>query len=536
MDANAPGGIKVPSALSISEVVLTMLPLSYSVDSKPRHELVMVVAGVALAISLQLIVSRAGSLFTRHFWLDEFYTHALVADPSVGNSMKALAAGVETHPPALYLSLRAFTALIGRRDELAFRMFAFLSAMAALLGIYRTLRLTFPVWASVAGIMAVWAHQVMQRQSFESRFYVPWLAAIVWYCYFLVRSRDTRDLLLWLGIAATAAYACTVHYFGIITLALVLGAELLWRLQSRRPLASALIPSLAGPLALACCLPMLWEQRHATTLSSWMKDPEAENVISLISEIYAEAAIGMGVAIAWLGTLFSPPAMTVDRSDLRVGGQMGLSALLLLPVVLIVFSYVVQPALVPRYSLPAVAGLAPAVAWLYVRLSWRWALVTNLIFLGQGGWQLHEEARLMRTRDDQTRNLIHTLEERTDSELILYESPGEQYLVSYYAPRFGTQQDLLRRSYLIDFEKGDLKYEPASRIFVRDLARQYAKFYSPPAIMKWSDFRSQYTHAYLVPAFLRIFGDNAWVKTPYPGFNARKLTDQLYELSSENNR
>src|SRR5262249_17526440 len=151
-------------------------------------------------------------------------------------------------------------------------------------------------------------------------------------------------------------------------------------------------------------------------------------------------------------------------------------ALLALPIVLIIFSYVVQPALVPRYSLPAVAGLAPAAAWLFARLSWRWTLFAILIFLGQGGWQLGEEAKLMRKRDDQTRVLIRTLEGNTDSEPILYESPGDQYLVCYYAHRFGNQQDLLRRSYLIDFEKGDLAFEPASRIFVRDLARQYAKY------------------------------------------------------------
>jgi hypothetical protein len=485
--------------------------------------------GVALAISLQLWLAQAGSLFRRHFWLDEFYTHTLVTDPSLGHAMKALAAGVETHPPALYLSLRVFTALIGRHDELAFRMFAFVAALVALLGIYRTLRLTFPIWASLAGIMGVWAHQVMQRQSFEARFYVPWLAAIAWYCYFLVRSRDAGDLILWLGIAVTAAYACTVHYFGIVTLILVLGTELLWRVRCRRPLASALIPSMAGPLALACCLPMLLEQRHATTVGSWIKYPDNKSVIALIGDIYAEPAIAMCAGVAWLGTVFYSGSIAVHRPLLPMNRQVGISALLLLPIVLIIFSYAIQPALVPRYSLPAVAGLAPAVAWLFARVPWRWTLLAILVFLGQGGWQLNEQAMLMRARDRETQALLATLEAKTDSELILYESPGEQYLVCHYAPRFG----LVRRSYLIDFEKGDIEYEPESRIFVRDLARQYSKFYGPPAIMKWSEFRSQYKHAYLVPAFLHIYADDAWIKSPYPGFGARKVTEQLYELKSE---
>jgi hypothetical protein len=513
---------------------MTMSVLSAASDFKPRHELPIVIAGVALALSLQLILAQAGTLFARHFWLDEFFTHTLVTDPSLGHAMKALASGVETHPPALYLSLRVFTALIGRHDELALRMFAFLAAMVALLGTYRTLRLTFPIWASVAGIMAVWAHEVMQRQSFEARFYVPWLAAIVWYCYFLARSREAGDLGLWLGTAATAAYACTVHYFGIATLLLVLTPELLWRFRCHRPLASALVPSLAGPLALASCLPLLLQQRQATSVTSWMRYPEGVNVISLLGDIYAEPAVAMCLVIAWLGAVFASARLSAHAPVLALNQQVGISALLLLPIVLIIFSYVAQPALVDRYSLPAVAGLAPAVAWLFARVPWRWTLLAVIICLAQGGWQLYNQALLMRAKDGETQALIATLEAKTDSEPILYESPGEQYLVCHYAPRFGTQQDLWRRSYLIDFEKGDLEYEPASRIFVRDLGRQYAKFYGPPAIIKWSEFRTAYKHAYLVPAFLHIYADDAWIKSPYPGFGARKVTDRLYELKSEN--
>jgi hypothetical protein len=513
-----------------------MSVISQRPDFKPRHELAIVISGVALAVWLQLWLAGAGSLFARHFWQDEVYTHTLVTDPSLDHAMKALAAGVETHPPALYLSLRAFTALIGRQDELALRTFAFLAAMIALLGIYRTLRLTFPIWASLAGIMAVWAHQVMQRQSFEARFYVPWLAAIAWYCYFLVRSRDSGDWSLWLGTAATAAYACTVHYFGIITLVLVLGSELRWRSRSGRPLASALVPSIAGPLALACCLPMLLQQRQATSVSSWMKYPESMDVISLIGEMYVEPAIAICLVIAWLGAMLAPEPLTTRDYVLPLNRQVGMSALLLLPIVLIIFSYAIQPALVPRYSLPAVAGLAPAVAWLFARVPWHWTLVAILVFMGQGGWQLHDHAMSKRATDRDTQALLATLEESTDSELVLFESPAEQYVICRYAPRFGTQQDLFRRSYLIDFERGNIKYEPESRIFVRDLARQYAKFYGLPAIMKWNDFRAQHAHAYLVPAFLHIYADDAWVTSPYPGFDARKVTDKLYELKSQNTK
>src|SRR5262249_28035449 len=140
-------------------------------------------------------------------------------------------------------------------------------------------------------------------------------------------------------------------------------------------------------------------------------------------------AIALGLAIAWLGTVFSSGSMAVHRPVLGLNRQIGLSVLLLLPLALIAFSYVIQPALVDRYSLPAVAGLAPAVAWLFARLPWRWTLLAVLVFLGQGGWQLHDQALSKRATDRETQNLLETLEKNTDSELVLFESPAQQYPV-----------------------------------------------------------------------------------------------------------
>src|SRR5205807_2105332 len=149
---------------------------------------------------------------------------------------------------------------IGRHDELALRSFAFLAAVLALIGVYLILRMSFPLAASVVAVFAMWCHPVLQEQAFEARFYVPWLAAIVWYAYLLVRSRRGAGIALNVGLAFVAAYVCTVHYFGIITLLLVLGAELAWRWTRRLGLLTGVFASLAGPLALVFCLPMLFEQ------------------------------------------------------------------------------------------------------------------------------------------------------------------------------------------------------------------------------------------------------------------------------------
>src|SRR5262245_16592138 len=52
-------------------------------------EYLIVLACFAGMIAGQLWSSNSFSLFTRYFWLDEFYTHALVTDPDLGHSMRA---------------------------------------------------------------------------------------------------------------------------------------------------------------------------------------------------------------------------------------------------------------------------------------------------------------------------------------------------------------------------------------------------------------------------------------------------------------
>jgi hypothetical protein len=499
-------------------------------ESKRAHEFPIVVIALLAALLLQVRLAQATSLFARHFWLDEFYTQTLVADPSIRHAMRALAAGVETHPPALYLSLRAFTALIARTDEVALRSFAFLAAVIALLGIYRTLRLTFPAWASLAGVMAVWSHPLMQRQSFEARFYVPWLAALVWYSYFLTRCREDLRLAGRVAVAGTALYVCTVHYFGIISLALVLTAELSQRALSRQRIWPGVAASMIGPLGLVACLPMLWQQRQATTLSSWINQPDSASLVSFLKDIYAEPAIAVAATVAWLGTLFSSASAGSAAARPRLSSQAGMTSLLLLPLILVIFSYTVQPALVDRYALPAVAGLAPAVAWLFTRMSAYYPALAACLFLGLGGQQLYDQASTMRSKDRETQALISSIHAVAGSETILFESPEQQYLVCHYAP------NLLPWSYLIDFEQGEIGYAPSSRIFVRDLARKYSEFYGPPSIMKWSKFRANYKHAFMVPLFLLIYDPKAMLDKPYPGFYVHKVNERIYELIAKDKK
>src|SRR5262249_14970322 len=52
-------------------------------------EIAVVAAGLAALVAVQLVLANALSLFHAHFWLDELFTYAIVADPDVPHSLQA---------------------------------------------------------------------------------------------------------------------------------------------------------------------------------------------------------------------------------------------------------------------------------------------------------------------------------------------------------------------------------------------------------------------------------------------------------------
>jgi hypothetical protein len=490
-----------------------------------RPELVVVALVLAGVLALEVELAQAGYLFTRHFWLDEILTHTMVTDASLTHAMNALRSGVETHPPALYLTLRGFIALTGQKDEVGLRLFTVLSAFLGLLGIYRTLRQSFPIDASLAAAVGIWCHPLFQKEAFDARFYMPWLAGIAWYAYFLTRSRDEGGPSVQIGLAVTSIFVCTVHYFGIISLGLVLGGEMMARRARGRPLSPGLLSSCLGFVALAVCLPMLFQQRSAITVSSWQPEADWKVARSLFENIYLAKPLAIGAIVAWVGALVGGTrARTLEsEQESNANKQAPLSALLLLPVALVGFSFLVQPALMERYSVPAIAGLAPAIAWLLSRTTAPFILAAALLFLVWGGLQLNEQTAEAHQKDEHTTQLIRLIHEVTDDEPVIFESPREQYVVCRYAP------DLVKRSFLLDFEKSQTGFEPQSRIFVRDLARQYDHFYGTPPLMTLDRLRRE-KHAYLVGAFLSGGDPRATFEGPYPGFVIRYIGLELYEL------
>jgi hypothetical protein len=481
--------------------------------ASPR-EIVVLAGALAALAGAQLLVAGAGSLFTRHFWLDEIFTHTLVADPSLGHSMRALADSVETHPPAFYLLLRGF-ALVAGTGEAALRSFVFLFTLVALLGAYAALRLSFGRFVSCAAVLALWSHPLVLREAFDARFYAPWLAAAAWFVYFAARSqqpgRPPRA-----ALALTAVLLCTVHYFGVITLALAAGGAALASPLPLRERCRRLLPALAGPAALLCCLPLLVGQRGATTVPTWVPPTDLASVAAFIdglSPLHITLLLGGAFLAARLRLAAAPPWGP---------GPAGLLALGLLPLVLIGFSAAVQPVLIARYGMPAAAALAAVTALVGARLPRPVLAGGCAALLALGTWHLHGGARHAAYTDRHTDELAAVLRARTGNDPIAFQHTHELYVVCRYAP------DLAGRCVCLDVEPGQVEGVTHFRLFNRDLHRRYVAWYSRPGLIRWDDYRALPRH-YLVPAFDQLDG-LAGSAARYPGFVAEPVEAELYRL------
>lgn len=487
-------------------------------------ENLLILALLGAVVAAQLTISAGWSLLSRHLWLDEICTHAVVTDPDIGHAMRAISGGLEMNPPAYFLALRAFIHLAGRSDEVALRAFSLLTAVFGLAGLYAAMRLTFRPLVAFAAVLAVWCHHLIMAWAFEARFYAPWMAGVAWLAYLLASGRDGSGLGRRLLLALTAVFVCTVHYFGVLALGVVVGCELAARRRAGSRLWDGLGAAACGPLALLLWAPVLLQQRDAAAVATWVPAPTPATVWAFLDEIYLDRYLAVLAVAAWVAEVLRRSRGSGPGAE-RLGLQAGLTGLLLLPVIILALSCLFQPALVARYGLPAALGLGPVAAWLLDRLP-RWALTLVIALLGTAATkEVGTWARQEAVEGQVTDQLIATLRTADPAEPVLFESPARLYMVWRYGP------DVAARCALIDFEEGDIGPAAGSRVFVRDVARRFSEFYGGPRLVPWSEARRQ-RHAYLVGSFLTP-GESGSVRSgPYPGFLTRTLSRELelYEL------
>ena len=489
----------------------------------------LVALGLLGLIGLQIAVTNSSYLLHKYFWLDELCTYALLTDVSLVHAIRALRGTVEINPPGLNFMLLAYTSLTNSTSELALRSFALGTMILALVGVYAILReASYSVFVALAATLAVWCHPLILDHAFEVRYYGPWFAAAIWFCYLLAR---TRALALgsWgtVALALSSLVLCTVHYFGVLTLIIIVASEWLWQrgrlLYGRKHLAAIAL----GPLVIVgFAIFFLPYQKAIMTVPTWIPNPTPASIADLAMTLFLPLHLGAVVMVAWFSQLWpggnGPDGLSTGTAY-GTSGLIALTSLVLVLPMLIAISYLVQPVLVSRYGITAIAGIAPAVAHIMSRMKRIWLILLIGFFAAASAHELHQRSLRAREDDARTQELIHTIREHAGNSPVLFEAPHQLFVVWHYAA------DLRRQVFLLDFETDQFSNNVSRfRVFARDLARQFAKFYAAPGLMAWDQVRHA-NSVYLVPHH-QVFTKEPLPHQRYPQFIMTPVHGRLHRL------
>jgi len=340
--------------------------------SSPGLELLRVSTLLAVVAAQLFLASRAAKVpfaycFTRPFWLDEFHTLTVVQEERADQLLSKLARGGDFNPPGLHLILWLIYRATPLSDEALLRGFSCTCGAAGLAATYFLLRARFGwrvSWLSALGMVSS-SPQLLQ-QMFEARTYSFWFASIAVFCLLLTRPSTRSWATVAIGAAAVAM--CSIHYFGIIVLGVIAGSQLCCNFHEVRQRWLIGTACTAGVIALVAWLPLYFSQRGSVPVATWIPSPTLGGSGTFIAESIVTCALTMPVLAYGLQLLVYGPGSASSESGLEFKVFAGTCGLILWPLVLTAFSYIIQPAQVARYAVPTALAYAPLIALISRRL------------------------------------------------------------------------------------------------------------------------------------------------------------------------
>jgi len=240
---------------------------------------------------------------------------------------------------------------------------------------------------------------------------------------------------------------CTLHYFGILGLIAIVLAEILTSHATLRSRIWRLLTVSAGPIALGACLPFVRGQMegfsHLSYLGALTIDYAAGTVVELLG---VPMLIGGGLIIAWwiseLERSRHGDSERLREQDriVRLQPTAGLSALLLVPIMVILVSLVYQNLMLDRDMIAALLGSTALIAMLGCHLSSRVLAVAVIALVLISGLNLRVIATdLSALQTGEEFMLKQCVAMANDGLPIVTLSPQEAYLLYEYAPKIRPQ-------------------------------------------------------------------------------------------------
>lgn len=327
-----------------------------------------VAAGLLLAaMLLAALLTDHGILFSRPLWLDEYHTVLVASRSTPALVVSDLRHGADLAPPLLHLGVWTFRQLFGPLTATKLHALSFAAVWLALVLVYLSLRRVFATSVSAAGALAVASHALVISHTFEARYYGFWLlfcAAFAWAAG--VDHGRTSSKRRALAVAIASVLLCTIHWFGVLTLALMcvgvaVAGEGGWSGRVRR-----LGPAAAGIVVLSACSPLVFAQRKLFTTPIWVPDLNVGQVVEMSRTFFVSAVPVLATLILVAGTFREPGSVpTDDASRARWWRHPSMAALIslsLMPVVIALVSWLVQPTMLPRYAIATSLAWAPLAA------------------------------------------------------------------------------------------------------------------------------------------------------------------------------
>ena len=331
-------------------------------------ELALVATALAALTALVLFLTDGAILFTRPYWVDEWFTVLVTSRANPVAMLPDLARGADGGTGLFHGVVWLVRWLGGGPHPILLRAMSLACVFGALLLVYALLRRRVGRDAAVVGILAVGAHPLVVAHSYEARFYGPWLLCAAFYGWALSRSLDAPSSRARLEQGLAAALLCGVHFYGVISFSLMIGGVLLVRAADWRHTLRPLRPSLAGIVVVLAIIPIAIGQKRAYSVVTWVPEFAMGQVIAMGREFwFAAVPIVFLVAalLAWLIRRGSESAGSPLGAARAVFADPGIAALLALagmPLALAVVSAAGQPSMLSRYAIVATLAWAPLAA------------------------------------------------------------------------------------------------------------------------------------------------------------------------------
>ncbi|HEX7938514.1 MAG TPA: hypothetical protein VF483_05940 [Gemmatimonadaceae bacterium] len=479
------------------------------------RELGVVAALLAALATLGLAMGDGRILLTRALWVDEVHTVLLAGRASPIAVISDLANGADFGPPLVPLAAWTLRHVVGPLTPVLLHSASLICVLVALILIYRVLRFQFDAGASLVGTVAVGTQELVIAHSFEGRFYGPWLLCMALFALAVASPRKRWRL------AIASVLLCTVHWYGVIALCLMIAGAVAIQIRAWRVAARGLWPAVAGPIALAVCIPLSIGQRHALSVATWVADFSVTQLTTLLSSFWTTAVPAVAsliIAVAFAVRVLRPHKAHSGNRRSWNAGIAAFMALALTPFALAALSLVGQPSMVPRYNLPAVLAWAPLCA-VAAALLGRWpqrAAALALAWLWLAGYSA--ESIRKRRFDTAVHQLASALHQASSLGMpVVFANMHSLYAVSALA---GVDRSAIAFLEITDSTTSQRLSKGA--LIERDVVRVHAHRFQFPKLVRQDDLRTapRFAVVGLEPNLLDGYSSDvfAYGRIAFPGF------------------